>query len=176
MSKARAIPERDLVELAAKLRIALALVTRSQRQDVPGKLTAVQLSALYKVELYGPLRLGDLAAREQVAAPTMSRVVGSLASAGLLTRRTDPTSARCSLVTITKAGRKQIDAVRLDRTDVMTCRIAKLSPLHQRALASALPALEALVEMSMPGIAEREVERTRRARGLRERHSGPISR
>jgi DNA-binding MarR family transcriptional regulator len=146
MSKARAIPERDLVELAAKLRIALALLTRCQRQDVPGKLTAVQLSALCKVDVHGPLRLGDLAAREQVAASTMSRVVGALSTAGLITRRTDPASARCSLVTITQAGRKQIDAVRLDRTDLMTCRLSKLSPAHQRALASALPALEALVE------------------------------
>jgi len=156
----------ELVELAAKLRIAFALVTRSQRQDVPGKLTAVQLSALYKVEVYGPLRLGDLALREQVAASTMSRVVGSLEAAGLLKRRTDPSSARCSLVAITGAGRRQIDAVRRDRTDVMTCRLAKLAVEHQRALAAALPALEALVESAMPGIAEREVERNRRARGL----------
>lgn len=155
-----------LVELAAKLRIAFALVTRAQRQDVPGKLTAVQLSALYKVDLFGPVRLGDLAAREQVAAPTMSRVVASLEDARLVKRRTDPTSARSFLISITAKGRRQIDAVRRDRTDVMTCRLTALGFEHQRALAAALPALEALAESAIPGVAQREVERTRRARGL----------
>ena len=166
MKKRGAHPSANLVELAAKLRIVFALVTRAQRKDVPGKLTAVQLSALYKVELFGPLRLGDLASKEQVAGPTMSRVVAGLESAGLVRRGTDPTSARCSLVTITAAGRRQIDAVRRDRTDVMTCRLAKLGREHQRGLAAALPALEALAEVATPGIAQRETERTRRARGL----------
>jgi DNA-binding MarR family transcriptional regulator len=133
---------------------------------VPGKLTAVQLSALYKVDVYGPLRLGDLAAREQVAPPTMSRVVASLMAAGLVRRRHDPASARSSLISTTARGRRQIDVVRRDRTDVMTCRLTKLAPDHQRALAAALPALEALAEHATPGVARREIERTRRARGL----------
>ncbi|MEP6653937.1 MAG: MarR family transcriptional regulator [Myxococcales bacterium] len=159
-------PPLQLVALAAKLRIAFALVTRAQRKDVPGKLTAVQLSALYKLDVYGPLRIGDLAGREQVAPPTMSRVVASLQAAGMVKRRSDPISARSSLITITSKGRRQIDAVRCDRTDVMTCRLTKLAPRHQRALAAALPALEALAEHVTPGVAERELERTRRARGL----------
>lgn len=162
-----AIPPPDhLVALAVKLRIVFALVTRAQRQDVPGKLTAVQLSALYKVDVFGPLRLGDLALREQVAPSTMSRVVRSLEVAGLVRRRSDPASARSSLITITATGHRQIDAVRRDRTDVMTCRLTKLAPDHQRALAAALPALEALAEHATPGIAKREIERTRRARGI----------
>ncbi|MEO5766933.1 MAG: MarR family transcriptional regulator [Polyangia bacterium] len=159
-------PSLRLVALAAKLRIAFALITRAQRKDVPGKLTGVQLSALYKVDVYGPLRLGDLAGREQVAPPTMSRVVASLQEAGMLRRRSDPISARSSLITITSKGRRQIDAIRCDRTDVMTCRLSKLAPRHQRALAAALPALEALADHVTPGVAERELERTRRARGL----------
>lgn len=166
MKKRGEAPPPELVELAVKLRIAFALVTRAQRQDVPGKLTAVQLSALYKVEFFGPLRLGDLAAREQVASPTMSRVVASLEVAGLVKRRIDPASARSSLISITASGSRQIDAVRRDRTDVLTCRLAALSGEQQRALAAALPALEALAESAIPGVAEREVERTRRARGL----------
>jgi DNA-binding MarR family transcriptional regulator len=153
----------ELHELAAKLRMALAQVTRAQRQEVTGRLTAVQLSALCKVELHGPLRLGALASREQVAGSTMSRVVASLELAGLIQRRTDPSSARCSLVTITRAGRRQIEEVRRDRTDLMTCRLAKLGAAHQRALAAAVPALEALVESVTPGAPPSE--RARRLRG-----------
>jgi DNA-binding MarR family transcriptional regulator len=156
----------DDVELATRLRIAFALMSRAERQNVPDRLTPVQLSALYKVDVHGPLRLGDLAAREQVAGPTMCRVVASLEGAGLVTRDTDPTSARCSLVAVTPAGRDQIDAVRRDRTDIMACRLAKLSPRQHRALVLALPAIEALVEAVIPGddIRRREIERTRSAR------------
>lgn len=157
----------DLVDLATRLRIACALVVRAQRKNVPARLTAVQLSALYKVELYGPIRLGELAAREQVAGPTMSRVVTALERLGLVERRTDPTSARCSLVAITRTGRDQIDAVRRDRTEQLTCRMKELTSAQQRDLVAALPALEALVVASFaeaPLVAEREVGRTRRAR------------
>jgi DNA-binding MarR family transcriptional regulator len=84
----------------------------------------------------------------------------------LVRRDIDPTSARCSLVTVTRAGRQQLDAARRDHTDHMSCRLAKLAPEHQRALADALPALEALVEAVLPGedAGHREIERWRRAR------------
>jgi hypothetical protein len=98
----------------------------------------------------------------------MTRVVGSLEEARLVNREVDPTSARCSLVTITRAGRQQLDAARRDHTDYMSCRLAKLAPDHQRALADALPALEAIVEVVLPGedVGPREIERTRRARDV----------
>ncbi|MDB4997964.1 MAG: MarR family transcriptional regulator [Myxococcaceae bacterium] len=159
----RATPEQ--IELATRLRMAFALVTRAQRQEVQGRLTPVQLSALHKVDMYGPLRLGDLAAHEQVAGPTMTRVVTSLDALGLVKREVDPTSARCSLVTITRLGRQQLDAVRRDRSDHLSCQLAKLTPEHQRILADALPALEALVDAVLPGdeMWPREVERARLA-------------
>jgi DNA-binding MarR family transcriptional regulator len=154
-----------LIELAMRLRIAFALLARAQRREVPELLTPVQTSALYKVETYGPIRIGDLAACEQVAGPTMSRVIASLESAGLVKREQDPTSARSSCVTITPAGRKQIDAVRRDRTHVMARRLAELEPKHRRALSDALLAIEALVESVTPetGLAQREIQRTQQA-------------
>jgi DNA-binding MarR family transcriptional regulator len=160
------------IEVATRLRIAFALVTRAQRQQVRGALTSVQLSALHKVDMHGPIRLGDLAGREQVASPTMTRVVASLECASLVTRTIDPSNARCSLVTITKAGREQLDTVRRDRTDYMSCRLSTLSLRHQRALGEALPALDALVEAVLPGddVARREIERSRDARRPRRKH------
>jgi DNA-binding MarR family transcriptional regulator len=156
----------ELIELATRLRIAFALVTRAQRQQIRGRLTSVQLSALHKVDMHGPIRLGDLAAREQVAGPTMTRVVASLEGAGLVKRAIDPQNARCSLVAISKEGRAQLDAARCDHTEFMSLRLLALSLAHQRALADALPALEALVEAVLPGddVSRREIERSRGAR------------
>jgi DNA-binding MarR family transcriptional regulator len=155
----------ELIDLAMRLRIAIALIARAQRQDVPEQLTPVQTSALYKVELHGPIRVGDLAACEQVAGPTMCRVVTSLENGGFVTRETDPTSARSSRVRITASGRKKIDAVRRDRTHVMARRLTGLSAEHRSALAAALPAIEALVESVTPdaGLARREMEHAQRA-------------
>lgn len=155
----------ELIELAMRLRIAFALIARVQRQEVHDLLTPVQISALYKVDFYGPIRLGDLAAREQVAGPTMCRVVASLEKDGFVTREIDPTSARSSLLTITPRGRKQIDVVRRDRTHVMARRLAGLSDEHRAALDAALPAIEAMVDSVMPetGLTQREIERSARA-------------
>jgi DNA-binding MarR family transcriptional regulator len=155
----------ELLELAMRLRIAFALIARAQRRDVPEQLTPAQISALCKVELHGPIRLGDLAAHEQVAGPTMCRVVTSLEGSGFVTRATDPTSARSSQVAITATGRKQLSVVRRDRTHVMARRLAALSDEQRSSIAAALPAIEALVESVEPdtGPALRELERTGRA-------------
>ena len=83
-------------------------------------------------------------------------------------RAVDPKSARCSLVVLSAEGREQLDATRRDYTDFMACRLTSLSPEHQAALAAALPALEALVAVALPGedAGQAEVERNRAARGL----------
>jgi DNA-binding MarR family transcriptional regulator len=155
----------ELIELAMRLRIAFASIARAQRQDAHERLTPTQISALYKVDFFGPIRLGDLAAHEQVSGPTMSRVIDSLEKAGYVERAPDPTSARSSRVTITPSGRKQIDAVRRDRTHVMARRLVALTPEQRRALQAALPAIEALVESVTPDVklARREIERSQRA-------------
>lgn len=164
---AKMTPER--IDLAMRLRIAFALIARAQRRDVPDQLTPVQISALCKIELHGPIRLGDLAAHEQVAGPTMVRMVTSLEKSGFVTRETDPTSARSSQVTLTASGRKQISVVRRDRTHVMARRLAALSEEQREAITAALPAIEALVESVEPdtGPALRELERSRRAKRAR---------
>ncbi len=159
----------ELMELAMRLRIAFAMIVRAQRQEVPERLTPVQIAALHKIECFGPVRLGELAASEQVAGPTMTRVVASLEEGELVTRRPDPTSGRCTWLTITARGRKQIDAVRRDRTNVLARRLAALTPDQRAALVVALPAIEALVALDPDAaLAQREIERTKRAtRGKR---------
>lgn len=134
----------DHAELAGRLRLAVGALVRWLRQRDPGSLSPTQLSTLGQVDLHGPLRIGDLAGRERVAAPTMTRQVGILADAGLVDRGPDPTDARGSLVAVTDAGRALLAEVRRERTTLLVQRIADLPPDQQAALAAALPALEAL--------------------------------
>jgi DNA-binding MarR family transcriptional regulator len=131
-------------ELATRLRIAVGRLHRRIRlasNDIP----PLQLSTLVSIESYGPLRLGELAQREAVTAPTMSRVLASLDERGLITRSADPDDARSTRVALSSAGVEVLTQVRSHRTALLDARLAKLTPAQRSALADALPALEALV-------------------------------
>jgi len=132
------------VELAGRLRVAVGLLVRRLRQRDPGHLSPAQLSALVTIEAAGPIRNGDLAARENVAAPTMTRMVGALEEAGLVNRRPDPSDARGSLVSLAPGGAAALRALRRERNNILIQKLAALSPEQRAALEAALPALEAL--------------------------------
>src|SRR5690349_18527785 len=132
------------VELAGRLRVAVGLLVRRLRQRDPGHLSPAQLSALVTVEAAGPIRNGDLAARENVAAPTMTRMIGAMEEAGLVNRGPDPSDARGSLVSLAPGGAAALRALRRERNNLLIERLAALSPEQRAALEAALPALEAL--------------------------------
>jgi DNA-binding MarR family transcriptional regulator len=105
----------------------------------------LQLSTLVTIELHGPLRLGELAQREAVAAPTMSRVLAALDERGAVERRPDPGDARSTLVSVSRAGLDIIATVRSERTASLARRLDRLDAGQRAAILAALPALEALV-------------------------------
>jgi DNA-binding MarR family transcriptional regulator len=143
---ARTAPEPDEAELAARLRIAVGGLMRWLRQRDPGSLSPAQLSALISVEAHGPLRIGDLAARERVSAPTMTRLVDVLAEARLVERRPDPEDGRGQLVELSATAVALLADIRRERTTLLVRRLNALAPEDRAALIAALPALEALRE------------------------------
>ena len=79
-------------------------------------------------------------------APTMTRVLASLAERGLIVRSPDPSDARSVLVTLSPVGGQALVRIRSERTALLGARLARLTPEQRHALGVALPALEALVE------------------------------
>ena len=65
-------------ELAARLRLSATRLARRLRQEADAGLTPSQLSALAVIDRQGPLTLGALADHEQVAPPTITKVVAKL--------------------------------------------------------------------------------------------------
>jgi len=131
-------------QLATRLRLAVGRLHRRIRlasNDIP----PLQLSTLVSIEEFGPLRLGELAAREAVTAPTMTRVLAGLDERGLIVRTPDPEDARSVRVSLSGTGRAVLDDVRSRRTALLDARLARLTPQQRAALVAALPALEALV-------------------------------
>lgn len=129
---------------AARLRMALARLTRALRRESLAGLTTTQLAALATVNATGPVRLGDLAAAEGIAPSTLTRLVTFLEESGYVQRSAVPGDARGSMVSITPAGRSVIERVRHESTKLLTGMLAQLTPGQREAIATALPALEQL--------------------------------
>jgi DNA-binding MarR family transcriptional regulator len=140
-------PAIDDPMLPARLRLAIGRLNRRIRVDSAAVLPPLQTSVLVTLEEHEPLRLSELARREAVTPPTMSRVLAALDDAGLLVRTPDPQDARSALVELSAEGRAMIERLRTERTAVLAQRLERLAPEHREALAAAVPALEALVTM-----------------------------
>lgn len=134
-------------ELASRLRLAVTRLNRRLRREAASNdVTPSQLSSLATIEQHGPLPLGELAARERVQPPTMTRIVAALEEAKLVTRHADEADRRVARIAITGAGSRYL-AKRRDRKDVFLARrLAGLSAAEAATVIDALPILERLVE------------------------------
>src|SRR5215468_2135317 len=130
----------------ARLRMAIARLSRRLRRHELAGLTPTQLSALATVERAGPLRLGDLAAAEGIAPSTLTRLVTALEERGYVDRGPVPGDARASTLAITPAGHTVLERIRQESTTVLAESLRTLTSDQLAALAAALPALEQLAD------------------------------
>jgi DNA-binding MarR family transcriptional regulator len=131
-------------EIAGRLRLTATRLARKLRQEAQTGLTPSQLSALTTVERHGPVTLGALAEHEQVAPPSVTRVVAKLEADGFLTRQPDPDDGRVTRVVVTAKGRNLLGTSRRRKTEWLTTRLDDLGPEERARLADALDTLDAL--------------------------------
>ncbi|SDT37987.1 DNA-binding transcriptional regulator, MarR family [Friedmanniella luteola] len=137
----------DLRPTASALNAAAIHLLRGMRAtDRLSGLTPARLSALSVVVFGGPCTLGDLARAEDVAGPTMSRIVDGLSDLGLVTRTDHPDSGRKILVVATAEGDRQMRAAAARRIEVISDALLELPPTSRDAVTAAAPALLDLVE------------------------------
>ena len=92
--------ERFRLEVADRLHsAAIHLLRHARKRDAIAGVSPARLSALSVLVFGGPMALGQLAAAEQVKAPTMSRMVAGLKRSGLATIETDSKDGRRIRVT-----------------------------------------------------------------------------
>jgi DNA-binding MarR family transcriptional regulator len=132
-------------EIAGRLRLSATRLARRLRQEAQTGLSPSQLSALAAVERHGPLTLGALAEHEQVAPPSVTRVVAKLEGDGFLTRQPDPHDRRVTRVVVTAKGRTLLNTSRRRKTTWLATRLEDLGPEHRARLADALDTLDALM-------------------------------
>jgi DNA-binding MarR family transcriptional regulator len=138
----------DAVEVAGRLRLTAFRLTRLLRQQDTEGLAPTLSAALATIVRDGPLTLGELAAREHVAPPSITKAVEKLVAAGLATRAPDETDRRVVRVTATAAGRRRVAQNRSRRTAWLAGRLTDLSPADLAKLAAATDVLERLIHQS----------------------------
>src|ERR1700730_5059120 len=91
---------------------AIHLLRRVRKQDAATGEGPARLSALSVLVFAGPKTLGELAAAEQVKAPTMSRIVAGLARSRLVDITADPKDARRMHIRATNKGTRLLQKAR----------------------------------------------------------------
>jgi DNA-binding MarR family transcriptional regulator len=115
--------------LAGRLRIAVVRLNRRLRvqRDSAAVVTLTQLSALSTLHQYGPMSPGELATRERVQPPSMTRVIAALIELGFVDRSPHPTDGRQTVVALSEPGRAFVDAEVCARERWLDERLAELS-------------------------------------------------
>ncbi len=136
----------DTAELASRLRFGITRLARRLRQQAEPGITPSCLAALATIAAHGPMTIGDLCAHEQVQPPTMSRVVASLVTSGLVERSPDPLDRRIAWVRVTPEGERVVRRSRRRKEAYLAKRIRALEPEQVALLERAAGILERLVE------------------------------
>ena len=131
--------------LATQLRMSVMRLGRRLRQQRPDdRLTPSQIAALSTLDRDGALSLGELAAREHVQPPSMTRITGALEELGLVTRTPHATDKRQVLFGVTPEGHRLLQEDRKRRDQWLCQRLKEFTPEEVDALRAAAPLLERL--------------------------------
>ena len=123
--------------LASRLRVTLLRSSRKLRAERAGRLSDAHASVLGALVAHGPFTPGELAAREHVQPPSMTRTIQALEADGLVQRTEHPTDRRQVLVEATEAGREYVAETRRRRDRWLSRRLAELSTEERQILSQA---------------------------------------
>lgn len=134
----------DRVDVASRLRLAAGRLSRRMRQEASHGHSLTQLGILATLDRDGATTLGELAATERVAPPTITKAVAALVAEGLVDKVHDTEDRRVCRAVLTAAGRGDLARMRSQRDAWLATRLATLGPDDLGRLADLLPVLEAL--------------------------------
>lgn len=135
----------EIETLAGELNsVAIHLVRRLRREDESLGVTPARLSALSVLVFGGPHSISRLAEAEQVAPPTMSKIVSALEQAGLVGRQPDPSDGRAVVLSPTREGRAVMERGRRQRVGWLAGELANLSDPELAAVRKAVGILRSI--------------------------------
>jgi DNA-binding MarR family transcriptional regulator len=136
--------------MAGRLRLSATRLARILRRQADTGLSPSQLSALATVEHHGPVTLGTLAEHENVAPPSITKLVNKLEGRGLVKRQPDPVDGRVARVSLTEEGVALLAESRQRKNEWLAARLRQLDPDQRTRLADALDVLDAIISQEQP--------------------------
>lgn len=124
--------------------VSLRLMRRIRKHSLTD-LTLSQMSALSTLQRHGPMRVGDLARREQISKSSATKLVARLEAIGFLSRTPDPNDGRSFHVGITPVGHEYLAASSERANEYLAAEVEALSDDDRALLLAALPVLARLV-------------------------------
>ena len=139
MSYANYVPEDvDERSLTSRLRLSVMRLNRRLRaQRTNASVTLSQISALSSLHKCGPMTPGELASREGVQPPSMTRVIGALEDMDYISKRAHPNDGRQVIVELTTLGQSYIEADISAREAWLDARLSELDDAERETLSRA---------------------------------------
>ncbi len=132
-------------DVARALLLCVGLLRRRLRQvPVADALTFPQTAALGRLDRGGHATSADLARQEQISPQSMGATLGELEARGLVNRQPDPDDGRRILLTISAAGRRELNRRRNVRVEQLADGLADFTASELAQLAVAAPLIERL--------------------------------
>lgn len=137
--------ERTLDEIAEALPLRADALSRLFLTRSTVQISRTEAGVLGALSPF-PRRVTELAAREGVTQPAMSRLVDRLGKRGWLERRPDPGDGRVVLVALTAHGQSVLDGLRSEYRALLHEEMATLPTDDVDTLARAIEILDELIE------------------------------
>lgn len=132
-------------EVAVASDLAVAVVKLRRRlvseRDPANHLSMTAMAVLGALSRDGDLRIGELASREGVRPPSMTRTVNGLERLGHVTKRPSDNDGRSVVVSLSDSGRAVLRRDRRTRDEWLARRLRELSPAELKLLRAAVPIL-----------------------------------
>jgi DNA-binding MarR family transcriptional regulator len=127
-----------------------AVLNRLLVAELGGELSRTELGVLATVDR-GPRRITELAGLERLAQPTMTLLVKRLEQQGLVKRERQADDGRVVLVTLTAAGKVELEDYRAQASAALSAHLAELPDAQVEALVAATETLSELVTLLQRG-------------------------
>ena len=136
----------DTTEIANRLRPVLLKLARELRREIHSLgVTGGQVSLLVDIKRSPGVGVRELAARERVSVPAVSKFVARMEEAGLIRREPVGGDKRRVGLHVTEAGHRVLRSVRSKRTAWLAARLGTLEPHELEAIDAAIEPLTQLL-------------------------------
>ncbi|KRF19009.1 MarR family transcriptional regulator [Nocardioides sp. Soil797] len=134
--------------LASELRVSVMRLRRrlASERHPDNELSIATMAVLGCLNRFGECTVGELARRERVQPPSMTRTVNCLVDGGYASRRPHETDGRQVVVALTDKGRETLRADRARRDAWLSRRLTDLTAEERAVLRAAAPLIQRLAE------------------------------